>query len=196
MEINGKEIQLHLLEEMKLKIANLMEKGIVPCIAIVTLGPEETWEAYVGQKIKLAKKLDITTKIVNLQLKYQIVVDPDYNKQLIIQNINSKLKSFFDIKNFQIDQPLNYSEIRNVIFNNVGVISVQQVQFFNITGTQADVDKVVARVDRVFVVLNHQNSVAQVAQVDERLDESLIVTLMETDRRLVEHIERAHESAP
>jgi methylenetetrahydrofolate dehydrogenase (NADP+)/methenyltetrahydrofolate cyclohydrolase len=68
MEINGKEIQLHLLEEMKLKIANLMEKGIVPCIAIVTLGPEETWEAYVGQKIKLAKKLDITTKLVNLQL--------------------------------------------------------------------------------------------------------------------------------
>lgn len=68
MKIDGKKIQEELLVGLKLKIENLKEKGIVPCIAIVTLGPEETWEAYVGQKIKLAKKLDITAKLVNLKL--------------------------------------------------------------------------------------------------------------------------------
>lgn len=67
MEINGKKIQQKLLVDLKLRIANLKEHGVTPCIAIVTLGPEETWEAYVGQKIKLAKKLDITTKLVNLK---------------------------------------------------------------------------------------------------------------------------------
>lgn len=68
MKIDGKKIQEELLVNLKFKIENLKVQGIVPCIAIVTLGPEETWEAYVGQKIKLAKKLDITTKLVNLRL--------------------------------------------------------------------------------------------------------------------------------
>jgi hypothetical protein len=108
----------------------------------LTVSPDslkKNLSTYLNKFRLISDAIDILdAKIVNLQLKYQIVVDPDYNKQLIIQNINSKLKSFFDIKNFQIDQPLNYSEIRNVIFNNVGVISVQQVQFFNITGTQGN----------------------------------------------------------
>lgn len=67
MEINGKKLQEELLVDLKLKIEKLKQEGIVPCIAIVTLGPEETWEAYVGQKILLAKKLGIETKLINLK---------------------------------------------------------------------------------------------------------------------------------
>jgi len=67
MKIDGKKLQEELLENLKNKIKDLKQHGITPCIAIVTLGPEETWEAYVGQKIKLAKKLNITAKLVNLK---------------------------------------------------------------------------------------------------------------------------------
>lgn len=67
MKIDGKKLQEELLENLKNKIKDLKQHGITPCIAILTLGPEETWEAYVGQKIKLAKKLDITAKLVNLK---------------------------------------------------------------------------------------------------------------------------------
>lgn len=66
MEINGKALQKELLEDLKIKIANLKASGVVPGIAIVTLGPEVTWEAYVGQKIKLAKELGVEAKLINL----------------------------------------------------------------------------------------------------------------------------------
>ncbi len=66
MEINGKILQLELLKELDKRIAKLREKGIMPKIGIVTLGPEETWEAYVGQKLKLAKEIGIEAKLINL----------------------------------------------------------------------------------------------------------------------------------
>ena len=69
MEISGKDIQEKLLENLKLIILELATEGVVPKIAIVTLGPEETWKSYVGQKIKLAKMLGIATKLVNLKPK-------------------------------------------------------------------------------------------------------------------------------
>lgn len=69
MEINGRELQLKLIKNLEIQIEELKRKGITPSIVIVTLGPEETWEAYVGQKIKLSKKLGIKAKIVNLKGK-------------------------------------------------------------------------------------------------------------------------------
>lgn len=67
MEINGKILQLELLKGLEERIGKLKKKGLVPKIGIVTLGPEETWEAYVGQKIKLAKKIGIEAKLLNLK---------------------------------------------------------------------------------------------------------------------------------
>lgn len=69
MEINGRELQAELIENLKLKIKNLKENRVEPCIAIVTLGPEESWEAYVAQKLKLAERLGIKTKFINLRPK-------------------------------------------------------------------------------------------------------------------------------
>ena len=53
----------------------------------------------------------------------------------------------------------------------------------------ADVDHVVGHHDRVLVVLDHQHRVAEVAEPHERLDELVVVALVEPDGRLVEHVE-------
>jgi hypothetical protein len=92
---------------------------------------------YLNKYRMISDAIDILdAQIINLQLKYQIVVDPEYNKQQVLQGINVKLKELFNIKNFQIDQPINLSEVRNVIFNNIGVVSVEQVQFLPLSGVQ------------------------------------------------------------
>lgn len=76
MEINGRELQVRLLENLKIEIDALKKKGIEPFIGIVTLGPEESWEAYVSQKLKLAEKLGVKTKFINLRPKNtQEVID-------------------------------------------------------------------------------------------------------------------------
>ena len=61
-------------------------------------------------------------------------------------------------------------------------------------GAGADVDDPVGRVDRLFVVLDDDERVAEVAQREERLDEPPVVALVQADRRLVEHVQHAGES--
>lgn len=76
MEINGRELQKKLLENLEIQIQELKKNGVEPCIGIVTLGPEHSWEAYVSQKLKLAEKLGIKTKFINLRPKEtQEVID-------------------------------------------------------------------------------------------------------------------------
>jgi hypothetical protein len=43
-------------------------------------------------------------------------------------------------------------------------------------------------------MLDHEDGVAQVAEVFESRDEALVVTLMQTDRGLVEDVEDAAEA--
>ena len=56
-----------------------------------------------------------------------------------------------------------------------------------------DVDDVVGHLDRVLVVLDHDHGVAEVAEAHERVDEAVVVALVEADRRLVEHVEHADQ---
>ena len=60
---------------------------------------------------------------------------------------------------------------------------------------RADVDDVVGDADGLLVVLDDDHGVAEVAQADQRVDEALVVALVQADRRLVEHVEHADEAA-
>jgi len=73
-------------------------------------------------------------KIVNLQLYFKIVSDPSLNKSTLIFNIIGDLKSQFNIKNFQINQPIIISDIISTIFARQGVLAVDRVEFKNLFG--------------------------------------------------------------
>ncbi len=57
-----------------------------------------------------------------------------------------------------------------------------------------DVDDPVRRSDRLLVVLDHQQRVAEVAEPDQRRDQPCVVALVEADRRLVQDVEHAHQA--
>ena len=59
----------------------------------------------------------------------------------------------------------------------------------------ADVDDVVGDADRLLVVFDDDDRVAEVAEAHHRVDEALVVALVQTDRRLVEHVEHADQAA-
>ena len=65
-----------------------------------------------------------------------------------------------------------------------------------LAGAGADVDDVVGRRDRQFVVLDDDQRVSHVSQPDQRLDEPVVVALVQADRRLVQDVEHADEAAP
>ena len=58
-------------------------------------------------------------------------------------------------------------------------------------GARADVDHVIGRQDRILVVLDHDDAVAEAAQPAQRVEQPLVVALVQADRGLVEHVEHA-----
>lgn len=91
---------------------------------------------FLNQYRMISDAIDILdARIINLQIQFQVVTDPTQNRQLVIRNVLQKLKDYFDIKNFEIDQPLVIGDIQNIIFNTPGVVSVVSVEVQNVYGT-------------------------------------------------------------
>ncbi|MNO54255.1 hypothetical protein D3C76_447210 [compost metagenome] len=61
-------------------------------------------------------------------------------------------------------------------------------------GARADVDHVVGEADGVLVVLHHDHRVADIAQVGEGGQQTLVVALVQADGRLVEDVHDAHQA--
>lgn len=91
---------------------------------------------YLNQYRMISDAIDVfDARVINLQVFFKISVDPGgMNKNIVLQNILVRLNKFFDSRNFNIDQPIVLSDIRNLIFNNPGVISVNQLKIVGITG--------------------------------------------------------------
>ena len=87
---------------------------------------------YLNQFRLISDAIDILdTQIINISLSFQIATDPNANRYTVVQGINSDLKAYFDIKNFQIDQPISISDVTNIIINTAGVISIVDLKFSN-----------------------------------------------------------------
>ena len=76
----------------------------------------------------------LDAQVVNIGVEFKIATEPEANRNIVIQDVISRLQRFFDISNFQIDQPINLSDLENIIFNNPGVVSVIDVRVLNLHG--------------------------------------------------------------
>ena len=63
-----------------------------------------------------------------------------------------------------------------------------------LAGVRADVDDPVGGPDGVLVVLDDDQGVAEVLEPDQRLDQAVVVALVQPDRRLVQDVEHPDES--
>lgn len=97
---------------------------------------KENLITFLNQFRMISDAIDILdSPIVNIGVEFEVVTDPQANKNVVVQNIIARLQSFFTIDNFQIDQPIRISDVQNIIFNNTGVVSVTQLRFKNFAGT-------------------------------------------------------------
>lgn len=86
----------------------------------------------------------LDARVINLKLDFELTIDPSYNKQIILQNVLKSLKKYFDIKNFNIDQPIVISDVVTNIYRTPGIISVNNrpnnsmLKFTNLTGVQGN----------------------------------------------------------
>jgi hypothetical protein len=72
--------------------------------------------------------------IINIGLNFDIIVRPNYNNKLVINNCLNVLQSYFNIDKWQINQPIIISDIYSNLDQVEGVQTVQNVEIINKAG--------------------------------------------------------------
>jgi hypothetical protein len=90
---------------------------------------------YLNEFRLISDGIDIVdAPIVNLKVSYTVVLNSTAVKNTTLQKINQSLKEYFNIKNFQIDQPILTSDIMNIILNTNGILSISNITFEGLNG--------------------------------------------------------------
>ena len=75
--------------------------------------------------------------IINIGVDFDVVVRPNYNGKLVINNCLTTLQSYFNIDKWQINQPILIADIYSVLDQVEGVQTVQKVNIVNKAGTNS-----------------------------------------------------------
>jgi hypothetical protein len=70
----------------------------------------------------------------NIKISFDITVSPAYNSQEVLARAITAVKDYFDISKWEINQPIIYSNIYNLIGTVMGVQSVIKVDIINLAG--------------------------------------------------------------
>ena len=74
---------------------------------------------------------------INFKVDFDIVTFRTYNNEEVILNCINELRDYFNIDSWQIHQPIVISEVYNLIGNVLGVQSVENVSFSNVSGVNS-----------------------------------------------------------
>lgn len=89
---------------------------------------------YLNPYRMISDAIDILdARIVNYQIQFEILVDPNLNKNVVLQAVLTRLQPLVNIKNYHIDQPLIIDNIVNSIYSVNGVITVNKIKFLNVS---------------------------------------------------------------
>ena len=73
--------------------------------------------------------------VVNIGINYEIITLPDYNNSNILTACNVALQNFFNINNWQINQPILLRDLSIILDNINGVQTVSNITISNKAGT-------------------------------------------------------------
>ena len=74
--------------------------------------------------------------IINIGVEFEIILLPNYNGTVILNNIIDELKNYFNTDNYQINQPIFLNNVKNLIDNIDGVQTVKRLTLVNKTGIE------------------------------------------------------------
>jgi hypothetical protein len=102
----------------------------------LNLAVKENLKTYLSQFRMLTDAINIKTAfIINIGIVFEIVTLPEYNSNEVLLSCINRLKEIFDIKNWQINQPIILSKIYTELDRVEGVQSVTSVKIGNLYDT-------------------------------------------------------------
>ena len=112
-------------------ISRNIQKQLVPAPDML----KENIVRYLNPYRMISDAIDVLdSPVVNLQVLFDVLIDPSMNKSTVLQSVITRLQTFFDVTNFHIDQPIMMSDVTNVIYSTAGIMSVNNLKFVNIIG--------------------------------------------------------------
>lgn len=79
--------------------------------------------------------------IINIGVNFDIVIRSNYNGQDVIARCLTALKDFFNIDNWQVNEPINLSNAYSILDLVEGVQTVKNIEIVNLTGVSSGYSK-------------------------------------------------------
>lgn len=89
--------------------------------------------------------------VINVGIDFTIHIDPAHNRKEIVAQCILKLKDYFVINRWQMNQPIYITQLIDLLHNVYGVLSVANINFVNIYGTSGNYQYSNARIDSVYL---------------------------------------------
>ena len=104
-------------------------------LTLATTNLKENLKKYLSQYMILTDAVTIKDAfIVNIGVKFDILTRPNYNGRDVLLNCTNKVKEYFNISNWAINEPINLAELSTVLDRVKGVQTVQKIEIVNKVG--------------------------------------------------------------
>ena len=98
---------------------------------------KQNLKTYLSQYRMITEAINIKDAfVINIGVNFEIIVRPNYNNKLILNNCLIALQNYSNIDKWQINQPIILSEIYSLIDQIEGVQTVQKVEIINKAGIE------------------------------------------------------------
>lgn len=90
---------------------------------------------FISEKRLIGDWIDIVdAKVINIQVEFKIIADKK-NKQKVLIDCLTKLREYFNVYNWQINQPIFISNVSTILQEIEGVVNVVSLNFYNVFDT-------------------------------------------------------------
>jgi len=104
----------------------------------VTEAPQDlktNLKKYISRFRMLTDAIEILDgEIINVAINFEVLTNPDYNKSDVVVNCIEALKDFFSVDVWQINQPINMTDIFVKLAEISGVLSITKIEVSNRVG--------------------------------------------------------------
>ena len=116
----------------------ILSKNINNNLTLSNLALKQNLKTFLSEYRMLTDGVNIKDAfIINIGVNFDIIVRPNYNNKLVLNNCLTALQSYFNIDKWQINQPIILSDIYSNLDQIEGVQTVQQVSIINKAGTSS-----------------------------------------------------------
>lgn len=110
----------------------ILAKNNLGQVSTPTSSIKKNLKTYLSMFARMGQGIDILNgRIINIGVEYSIVVEPGMNKSEVKFKTLLKVKSYFDINKWQLNQPIIIDEVVCLIKDVEGVISVPDFKIIN-----------------------------------------------------------------